>query len=160
MQLSLKFNQSMKIPTLPFWKHTKVTIFISPFGLITFEIFRASGLFFFLLFFFSLLFLFKLNHNHQFFQRSHIHSTACPHLDKCSSSACKHVCICVQTAIWDWSTYAGRVTCVVPTGTISMDFPQNLFFHLTSETGGGKKKKRGLVRGMGESTYIWILLYF
>lgn len=30
-------------------------------------------------------------------------------------------------------TYAGRVTCVVPMGTISMDLPQNLFFHLTSE---------------------------
>lgn len=30
-------------------------------------------------------------------------------------------------------TYAGRVTWVVPMGTISMDLPQNLFFHLTSE---------------------------
>ena len=30
-------------------------------------------------------------------------------------------------------TYTGRVTWVVPMGTISMDLPQNLFFHLTSE---------------------------
>lgn len=31
------------------------------------------------------------------------------------------------------STYVGRVTWVVPMGTISRDLPQNLFFHLTSE---------------------------
>lgn len=30
-------------------------------------------------------------------------------------------------------TYAGSVTCVVPMGTISMDLPQNLFFHRTSK---------------------------
>ena len=29
-------------------------------------------------------------------------------------------------------THPGRVTWVVPTGTISIDFPQNLFLHLTS----------------------------
>jgi len=63
------------------------------------------------------------------------------------------LCLCVNSN--DRSTYAGRVTCVVPTGTISMDFPQNLFFHLTSETGRGKKKKKtGLVIGMGESIYF------
>lgn len=41
-----------------------------------------------------------------------------------------------------------------------MDFPQNLFFHLTSETERGKKKKTGLVKSMGESFYFWILIYF
>lgn len=29
-------------------------------------------------------------------------------------------------------TYSARVTWLVPTGTISIDFPQNLFLHLTS----------------------------
>lgn len=32
-------------------------------------------------------------------------------------------------------TYAGSVTWVVPMGTISMDLPQNLFFHRTSKRG-------------------------
>ena len=35
--------------------------------------------------------------------------------------------------IKEWRTYAGSVTWVVPMGTISMDLPQNLFFHRTSK---------------------------
>lgn len=38
----------------------------------------------------------------------------------------------VQHITYTVSTYAGKVTWVVPIGTISMDFPQNLFFQRTS----------------------------
>lgn len=34
-----------------------------------------------------------------------------------------------------WNTHLGRLTFTVPTGTISRDFPQNLFFHFMSGVG-------------------------
>lgn len=37
--------------------------------------------------------------------------------------------------------YFGRVTFKVPTGRISIDFPQNLFFHLISEYNSEMLKK-------------------
>lgn len=50
--------------------------------------------------------------------------------------------VCVEGGQWNGisiayddkskETYLGRVTWVLPIGTISIDFPQNLFLHLTS----------------------------
>lgn len=79
----------------------------------------------------------------------------CP-LNERGSSVCKHLCLCMNSSA-NSSTYAGRVTCVVPTGTISMDFPQNLFFHLTS---GTRSKKIQVESQVGESGCFWALLYF
>lgn len=40
--------------------------------------------------------------------------------------------VCTRKTNWAERTHPGRVRWVVPTGTISSDFPQNLFLHLTS----------------------------
>lgn len=42
------------------------------------------------------------------------------------------VCVCSQLVNKVAKTNPGRFTWVVPIGTISIDFPQNLFLHLTS----------------------------
>lgn len=44
----------------------------------------------------------------------------------------------------------------VPTGKISIDFPQNLFFHLTSE----KEKRDRVDRDKVESINVSISIYF